>query len=185
MFARCKLVLLAVVAASLFVVSTAQADTGDIIEPNHNPGTAADGWQAGNCKTDEPEAGEPKVKCSVETEQDFFRTAAGHPPVGFTNYIIKHEVLAPGVLEPIEEPLEGRDIKTLRVDLPPGLVVNPQSTTEKCSLTEFLHSPAPESSRPNAKRRRKPGKSRPPWSSTKPGSNWNRANRCRSVPGCR
>jgi hypothetical protein len=143
MFGRCKVVLLAVALASMFVVSVARADTGDIIEPNHNPPTAADGWQAGNCKTDEPEAGKPKVKCSVETEQDFFRTAGGHPPVGFTQYIIKHKVIVPEVLEPIEEPLEGRDIKTLRVDLPPGLIVNPESTGEKCSLGEFLHSPAP------------------------------------------
>ena len=121
----------------------AQADTGNIIEPQHTPGTAADGWQAGNCSTDEPEAGEPKVKCSPEIEGAFFKKAGGHPPIGFTQYIIQHTHPIPGVIEPIVEPLEGRDIKTLRVDLPPGLTVNPEATGEKCTLAEFLHSPAP------------------------------------------
>jgi hypothetical protein len=123
----------------LAVAAVAQADTGNIIEPNHTPGTAADGWQAGNCTTDEPEPGEPKVKCSPETEGAFFKKAGGHPPVGFTQYTIQHTVTVPGVLEPIVDPLEDRDIKTLRVDLPPGLTVNPESTGGKCTLAEFLH----------------------------------------------
>jgi hypothetical protein len=117
----------------------AQADTGNIIEPQHTPGTKADGWQAGSCTTDEPA---PGVKCSPETEGSFFKTAGGHAPVGFTQYLIQHTTTIPGVIEPIVEPLEKRDIKTLRVDLPPGLTVNPEATTEKCSVAEFLHSPS-------------------------------------------
>jgi hypothetical protein len=118
----------------------AQADTTDIIEPQNEPPSAKDGWQAGTCEEDEPE---PGVKCSPETPEDFFVQAAGHAPEAFTQYIIQHTTIAPGLLEPIKEPLEGRAIKTLRVDLPPGLTVNPQATGEgeQCSLAEFLHSP--------------------------------------------
>jgi hypothetical protein len=117
-------------------VALASADTGDIIEPQNEPPSAADGWQAGTCTSDTP------TQCSPETPGQFYEEAGGHPPVGFTQYIIQHEVLVPGTLEPIVTPLEGRDIKTLRVDLPPGLTVNPEATASKCSISEFLNSPA-------------------------------------------
>ncbi len=137
MFVRRSFALLVIALVSaLSLAPAAFADTEEIIEPNHTPGTATDGWQAGTCTTDSP-------KCSPETESQFYRTAGGHPPVGFTQYIIQHTVIAPGLVEPLKAPIEERDIKTLRVDLPPGLIVNPQATTEKCSIGEFLHSPAP------------------------------------------
>jgi hypothetical protein len=119
----------------------ASADTGDIIEPQNDPPTAKDGWQAGTCTTDEPVGGDPKIKCSAETPGAFFKTAAGHPPVGFTQYTIQHDTIVPGALEPLKEPLEGHTIKTLRVELPPGLTVNPQATGEldQCPLEDFLH----------------------------------------------
>jgi hypothetical protein len=128
------------------MVSVAQADTGDIIEPQHDPPTAADGWQAATCTKDTP-------KCSPN-EPNFFVQAGGHPPIGFTQYTVQHEPFEPsglpsppfppGTLKaPIKSPQEKRTIKTLRVDLPPGLTVNPQATPEKCTLAEFLHSPAP------------------------------------------
>ncbi len=116
----------------------AQADTTDIIEPNTDPPTAANGFQAITCTSDEP------TKCSSETPGLFFTQAAGHPPIGFTQYIIQHEE-TPGNVEPagipiptspIKEPIANRTIKTLRVDLPPGLTVNPNATP-KCSLADF------------------------------------------------
>jgi hypothetical protein len=121
-------------------VSVAQADTGEIIEPQSSPNpTAGDGWQAATCTTDTP-------KCSPN-EPNFFIEAGGHPPVGFTQYIIQHEPFEPvlpqppfpegSVKAPIKEPLDDRTIKTLRVDLPPGLTVNPNATPEKCTLTDF------------------------------------------------
>jgi hypothetical protein len=125
-------------------VPVAQADTGEIIEPQHEPPTAADGWQAANCTTDTP-------KCSP-SEPNFFVKAGGHPKIGFTQYTIQHEPFealpsppfpAGALKAPIKEPQEGHTIKTLRVDLPPGLTVNPQATPAQCTLTEFLHSPAP------------------------------------------
>lgn len=129
------------------MVSVAQADTGEIIMPQNKPPTNGDGWQAGTCLTNEPEAG---VKCGPQTGPAFFRTAGGHPPVGFTQYIIKHGPITEAPLEaedgtplPVETPVttitppaENRDIKTLRVDLPPGLTVNPNATP-KCSVTDF------------------------------------------------
>lgn len=110
----------------------AQADTTDIIEPQHEPPTAADGWQAGTCISDAP------TKCSPETPELFFKQAGGHPPVGFTQYLVRHsEAASPfGTLMPIEEPIPNRKMKTLKVDLPPGLTVNPNATP-KCSLEAF------------------------------------------------
>ena len=125
-------------------VSVAQADTGNIIEKQNEPPTAKDGWQAATCTTDTP-------SCSPE-EANYFLQAGGHPPVGFTQYIVRHTVVAPNLVEPLVEPLEGRAIKTLRVDLPPGLTVNPEATEhERCSLAEFLNQPTPGTFAPACK----------------------------------
>lgn len=113
-------------------VSVAQAatDTPEVIAPQNEPPTAQDGWQAGTCKADEP------TKCSPETPSQFFNEAAGHPQIGFTQYTLKHKVIAPGVLEEPED-----EIETLRVELPKGLVVNPLAT-ERCSLATFEADPS-------------------------------------------
>ncbi|HEX6687125.1 MAG TPA: hypothetical protein VF085_00505 [Solirubrobacterales bacterium] len=100
------------------------ADTAGIIAPQNDPHTAVDGWQAGTCKTDPP--------CSVATPEEFFEEAAAHPQVGFTQFIVKHK--APG-----ETPVE--ELKTVRVDLPVGLSVNPQATPQ-CPLAAFESNPA-------------------------------------------
>jgi hypothetical protein len=107
------------------VPTVAVADTGDIIAPQHNPPTAADGWQAGTCKTDLPE-------CTPQTQGQFFTQAAGHPNVGLTQFIVKNEPLLglPGTQEPVGI------LKTLRVELPVGLSVNPQATPQ-CALASF------------------------------------------------
>jgi len=109
-------------------VPVAQADTGDIIEPQlEKPNKANDGWQAGTCTKDEI-----TEQCTPESPiSQFFRTAAGHPPVGFTQYIVKQEEFAPGLFRPIGP------VKTIRVDLPPGLTVNPQATLTRCTQAEF------------------------------------------------
>jgi len=123
----------------------AQADTPDIIEKQNAPASAADGWQSGTCSKDGPEPGE---QCDPTTTARFFKQAGGHPPEGFTQYVIQHENVPfelpsppapPGVivgLKPLKEPEADRSIKTLRVDLPPGFTVNPQAAP-KCSLTDF------------------------------------------------
>ncbi|HET8565870.1 MAG TPA: hypothetical protein VFL77_05290 [Solirubrobacterales bacterium] len=101
----------------------ASADTGDIIAPSDPAHPEVDsGWQAGTCTEDSP-------PCSVETPDQFFERASAHPPVGFTQFIIKHSTVGP-----LETP-EG-ELKTVRVDLPVGLSVNP-SATERCTQAQF------------------------------------------------
>ena len=123
---------LVAVLALLAGASTARASTDDIIAPSdpENP-TAESGWQAGTCTKDSP-------TCSVETPSQFFEQAAGHPPVGFTQFIVAHkteEVLGKKLEKPIDE------LKTVRVDLPVGLSVNPGATPQ-CPLATFEASPA-------------------------------------------
>lgn len=132
------------------MVSVAQADTGNIIEKQNQPPSAADGWQAGTCTSDTVPG-----KCSPSTPGQFFKQAGGHPPIGFTQYTIQHEPFEPtglpsppfppGTLKaPLKSPQKARTIKTLRVDLPPGLTVNPLASPKQCTLEEFLHSPSAE-----------------------------------------
>lgn len=143
-----RLIAFAVMALWLVaVVPVAQADTGNIIMPQSKPPNNGDGWQAGTCLTNEPAA---EVKCGPQTGAAFFKTAAGHPPIGFTQYIIQHGPITKAPLEladgtklgtetpvtTITPPAEDRDIKTLRVDLPPGLTVNPNAAP-KCAITDF------------------------------------------------
>jgi hypothetical protein len=109
--------------ASLLTAPLALADTGDIIAPSDVTHPSVDsGWQAGTCKA-EP-AGEP---CSIATPDLFFETAGAHPNFGFTQFIIKNE-------PPGETPVD--ELKTVRVDLPVGLSVNP-GATPRCKLSTF------------------------------------------------
>ena len=122
--------LIAFVVMSLWLVAAvpaAQADTGDIIEPQNDPATANDGWQAGTCNED-LEANQ----CSPESPiEQYFRVAAGHPPIGFTQYIVKQEEFEAGKSVPIGS------VKTIHVDLPAGLTVNPLATPERCTMAQF------------------------------------------------
>ena len=110
-----------------FGASAALADTGDIVAPSdpENP-TAESGWQAGTCFKDTP-------ICSVDTPSQFFEQTAGHPQVGFTQIIVKTK--APGKT-PVGE------LKTVRVDLPVGLSVNPQATPQCATVTEPASCPS-------------------------------------------
>jgi hypothetical protein len=152
--AKRSLALLLVCIGALLVLSaTAAADTGDVIEPQHEPPTPADGFQAGTCFENQvgevPETPIPtkpvdpsKPFCSMATPEIFFTQAGGHPPFGFDQYIVRHETKVPGVLEPLIEdpsdplPFEDRVLKTERVDLPPGFTENPQSSPQ-CSQEDF------------------------------------------------
>jgi hypothetical protein len=94
----------------------------DIIGPQNPDDPQADSpWQAGTCTSD-------VGPCSVDTPGQFFEQAAGHPPVGFTQFIINTETGPPLGPTPIG------NLRTVRVDLPPGLTVNPQSSAEQCAL---------------------------------------------------
>jgi hypothetical protein len=112
-----------VLAALGALPAVASADTQDIIAPQHNPPTAADGWQAGTCT---------ETACSPESPAaSFFTQAAGHPEFGITQFIVKNEpVLLGGGEEPVGI------LKDVRVDLPVGLSVNPEATPQ-CDLASF------------------------------------------------
>jgi hypothetical protein len=108
-------IVIAIAALALVAVAPTAAQAVDIIEsqePGGKPESAQAGWQAGTCIAD---------PCSAETPELLFTQAAGHPADGFTQIIVRHE--APG-----ETPVG--DLKTVRVDLPPGLSVNPQATPQ-------------------------------------------------------
>ncbi|HEY6145954.1 MAG TPA: hypothetical protein VIV13_06740, partial [Solirubrobacterales bacterium] len=120
----CAPALLVFLLAFFAVGSTAAADTGDIIAPSDPTHPSVNsGWQAGTCKA-EP-AGEP---CSIATPELFFETAGAHPNFGFTQFIIKHGP------PPGEAPVD--ELKTVRVDLPVGLSVNPGAAV-RCKLSVF------------------------------------------------
>jgi hypothetical protein len=120
----------AAVAAALALclsASAALSSTGDIIAPQNPKPQVTDGWQAGTCKSDAPE-------CNVDSPKaQFFETAAGHPEAGFTQFIVKH------ITEGLLQKPDG-ELKTIRVDLPVGLSVNPGATPQ-CKLTTFEESP--------------------------------------------
>jgi hypothetical protein len=113
------------------IPAAALASTGDIIAPQHPPlYTPDDGWQAGTCKEEPPESA---AVCSVATRDQFFETAAAHPHWGFTQFIVKHTTETAGPLT-FEKPVG--ELKTVRVDLPVGLSVNPGATA-RCPLATF------------------------------------------------
>src|SRR5215213_6732837 len=110
--------------AGLAAPIAAQADTADIIAPQSNPPSSNDGWQAGTCLAD---------PCSPDTPPLFYTQAAGHPPFGFTQFIVRHTTLGP-----LQDPVG--ILKDIRVDLPVGLSVNPQATPQ-CELATFDANP--------------------------------------------
>lgn len=107
------IVLLAVALAALFASTAQGAEV--VFEPQNNPPNSEDGWQAGTCNTPTCAPDSPKA--------EFFETAAGHPPFGITQFIVRHK----DVLLSKEPEV---DMKTLRVDLPVGLSVNPGATPQ-------------------------------------------------------
>jgi hypothetical protein len=102
--------LAALVSAALYVctVPAAQAEFGIA------------NFEAGTCKTDTPE-------CTYSAPpSQFYTQAAGHPSLGITGF----EVNTASSGEP-----EGK-VKDVRVDIPPGLSVNPNAAPQ-CSEAEF------------------------------------------------
>ncbi len=114
----------AVIAALAMMAVPSTALGADIIAPQHEPHQVDDGWQAGTCTLDPP-----ATPCSVETPALWFEQAAGHPPVGFTQIIVKHG-------PPGESPVG--NLRTVKVDLPKGLTVNPQATPQ-CTVGAGQH----------------------------------------------
>lgn len=121
---RGKLWLVVTALAGLMALAFASIAGAEPIEQQNPDEPKVDSpWQAGTCKSDPP----PPGQCSVGTPTLFYETAAGHPPKGFTQFILKTTA---GTLGP--KPAE--TLKTVRVDLPRGLTVNPQASPEQCEL---------------------------------------------------
>ena len=103
----------AVVALALIVAAPAQASFG------------VSKWQAGTCEGDIPH-------CSYSSpSSQFFTKAAGHPPVGLTDFVFNTE-------SPLGLP-EG-NVQDVRVDLPEGLNVDPQAVAQ-CPKETFISNP--------------------------------------------
>jgi hypothetical protein len=129
---RARAIALILAAALALTAPAAQAGTDDIIAPSdpENPQVNS-GWQAGTCIEEPPKSTD---FCSVATPDQFFETAAGHPKWGFTQFIIR------------SEPAPKGELKTVRVDLPVGLSVNP-GASEQCSLEDFEGDTCPAESK--------------------------------------
>jgi hypothetical protein len=115
-----RLVFGCLTAAVFFALLVSSAGAVDIVEsqePGGVPESTEAGWQAGLC-TEDP--------CSAETPELFFEQAAGHPPDAFTQIIVKQEPVEEGGIEVGKAPVGS--VKTMLVDLPAGLSVNPQAT---------------------------------------------------------
>ncbi|HSC20514.1 MAG TPA: hypothetical protein VLC07_02190, partial [Solirubrobacterales bacterium] len=101
--------------SGLLFAGSAQAGENPFAPQDNAHPTANDGWQAGTCNV---------PTCTpVSPHAEFYERAAGHPPYGMTQFIIRHHgTLVPGHEEP------DVNLKDIRVDLPVGLSVNPGAT---------------------------------------------------------
>jgi hypothetical protein len=85
-------------------------------------------WEAGTCANSECKDSDVN-----EGKANYFYTqAAGHPDFGITDFRFKtHEE---GLLK---AQVPNEHVRNVRVDLPPGLAVNPEATTAKCTEAEL------------------------------------------------
>ncbi len=97
-----------------------------VFEPQDNPPSKEDGWQAGTCTT---------KTCAPDSEPfEFFETAGAHPNYGITQFIVRNDPFLLGNVPAV-------NMKTLRVDLPVGLSVNPGATPQ-CTAEHPVDCPA-------------------------------------------
>ncbi len=104
----------------------AAAFAGAVLAAVSLPAAAADGfsiskWEAGTCT---------ESNCTdAGPHSAFYTQAAGHPDFGITDFAFASKEV--GLVKKWKEP-EGR-VKDVRVDLPPGLAVNPEATSQLCT----------------------------------------------------
>lgn len=105
--------ILGAVAATMVALTLAGA------VPAANAAFGVQTWEAGTCTVDVP-------KCTYSSPgSQFFNTAAGHPPAGFTNFVFNTTGGVPD-----------DSVKDVRVDLPEGLNVDPQAVPQ-CPKATF------------------------------------------------
>ena len=89
------------------------------VAPAANAAFGVAKWEADTCASDSPE-------CTYSSPSgQFFTQAAGHPPVGLTNFIFNTTGGVPD-----------DNVKDVRVDLPEGLNVDPQAVPQ-CPVATF------------------------------------------------
>jgi len=109
---RVSLVALVVSACAVVAAPAAQAAFG------------VESFFAANCKV--------AATCNEKTAE-YFTQAAGHPPAGVTDFVIKH-FESGGVTFP--EGFPGGSVKEIRTDVGPGQSTNPEAVG-KCSVANF------------------------------------------------
>jgi hypothetical protein len=113
--------LVATLAGALAVVCTSAAEASFGVKT----------WEAGTCT---------EATCTDSTPGAFYTQAAGHPNFGVTFFEFNNKVVAPlGAFEP-----EG-NVKDVRVDLPPGLAINPEATAQ-CTEAQIDEAKCPKES---------------------------------------
>jgi hypothetical protein len=89
---------------------------------------AVEKWEAGTCiEKDCTDAGSSSL---------FYTQAAGHPNVGITDFRFTTSTVDAG-LPGFEYKVPEGHVKNVRVDLPPGLAVNPEATGALCTEAEL------------------------------------------------
>jgi hypothetical protein len=90
-----------------------------LLAPGAGAALSIEKWEAGTCK---------ESTCNLEGKDpsaEFYTQAAGHPNFGITNFAFKYKEVG---ITSAKEP-EGK-VKDVRVDLPPGLAVNPEAVAQ-------------------------------------------------------
>ncbi len=97
----------------------------------HGAGFGIAKWEAGTCN-----GNMAQVKACEYTSPHsaFFTQAAGHPPWGLTGFELAHSGSGGGRVP------EGKPLKRIRVDVPPGLAADPQ-TLATCPKKQFEANP--------------------------------------------
>ena len=89
-------------------------------------------WEAGTCT---------ESTCTdAGPDSAFYTQAAGHPNFGITDFEFNYRQAL------VKKEPEGK-VKDVRVDLPPGLAVNPEATDEQCTEEELNELSCPEATR--------------------------------------
>src|ERR1700722_5714837 len=129
--ARSRHGLISLVSPALLVGSIALATLGPAA-PSARAAFGVEKWEAGTCK---------ESSCNIEGKDpaaEFYTQAAGHPNFGITDFAFTSK-------KGLAEEPEGK-VKDVRVDLPPGLAVNPEAV-EPCPEAVIEKFECPEKSK--------------------------------------
>jgi hypothetical protein len=107
-----------------------------VLAPAAQAAFGVEKWEAATCK---------ERACNAEGKDpsaEFYTQAAGHPNFGITDFAFNYTTTTNALLEKVEIP-DGH-VRDVRVDLPPGLAVNPEAVPQ-CPETLIKELKCPES----------------------------------------